>query len=200
MAATPTLAQEEDFARSGFYAGINAAGTAYVEVDSDARAGLVAIGYAPDPDSEEPPGVGARVGYRFHPNLAGEAQLQWFSHAKTDFTGYFTGDPETELRDVPVLRIETLSFTGNAKAYLPIGRFHPFALVGAGILDYSVEDKIGIGMEADGVAFVGRFGGGLDVYFNEHVVLVLDSSYMIPTGGASRLEQIQVSVGLNYRF
>jgi opacity protein-like surface antigen len=200
LAAVPALAEDEDFARSGFYAGVNAAGTAYLEVDGDVQDGLEAIGYAPDPDSDEPVGMGVRGGYRFHPHFAGEAQFQWYSHSKTTFSGYVVPDPDDDVRDVRVLRIESLNFTGNAKGYLLTGRFQPFILAGCGLIQYDVEDKIGIGMASDGVDFVGRFGGGLDIYFNEHIVITLDSSYLLPTGGASGLDQIQVAVGLNYRF
>jgi len=208
LAAVSAHAEDEDFARSGFYAGVNAAGTVYLEVDTDVQEGLEAIGYAPDPDSEEPVGVGVRAGYRFHPRFAGEAQFQWYSHEKTTFSGYVLPDPDDDFRDMPALRIESLNFTGNAKGYLLTGRFQPFLLAGCGLIQYDITDEIdeidgngmGIGMGGDGVDFVGRFGGGVDVYFNEHIVLTIDSSYLLPTGGASGLDQVQIAAGLNYRF
>ena len=139
-------------------------------------------------DVEIPPGLDVRVGYRFHPRLAGEVQLQWFP--KTDI----------EFADVKALKLETLTLTGNLKGYLLTGRIQPFLLVGAGLMHFDAKDALGLGLRAKGEGFAARFGGGVDVYLNRNFLLALDTSYVLPTGDVDGLDQVSFSLGLQYRF
>jgi opacity protein-like surface antigen len=207
----PTLARDDDFARNGIYAGISFGGTFYTEVEDDIDDALEAPlpesprwltnpGFSGHVDSEKPLGLGVRAGYRFHPRLAGEVQFQWFTNSEVDFTGHPVADPDIKIRKMKIVKIETLTLMGNVKGYALTGRIQPFVLAGGGLIHYDVEDKVGLGEGSKGDDFAARFGGGVDLYFNRNIVLVLESSYVLPTGGASDLDQVQVSVGLNYRF
>jgi len=196
----PEPARHDDYDRTGIYAGIDFGGTFYLDVKDDLDETLDALGLSGHTEEEEPLGFGARVGYRFLPNLAGEVQFQWYSGAKVRFTGNVLGDPKTQFEQTTFLKLETLTLTGNLKAYLLTGRIQPFLLAGGGLIHHDTEDVRGIGQGGKGDDFTGRFGGGIDLYFNRNVVLVLDTSYLLTTGDADHLDQVQISVGINYRF
>ena len=184
----PALSQNDDFDRSGFYVGVGLGGAAYTKVENDLEDSLAALGYAFSVDIEVPAGLDARAGYRFHPRIAGEVQLQWFPKA------------QIEIEDIDALDLETLVFTGNAKGYLLTGRFQPFLLVGGGLMHFDVKDDLGLGAREKGNAFAARFGGGMDVYLNRNFVVALDTGYVLPTGDADGLDHVSFSLGLQYRF
>jgi opacity protein-like surface antigen len=183
----PVLAHDGEFARNGIYLGVALAGAVYTEVEDDLEK-LASVGYFIDVDVEVPPGLDARVGYRFHPHLAGEVQIQWFPKADIEFF------------DVNVLELETLTFTGNVKGYLLTGRIQPFLLVGAGLMHFDVKDKVGVGLRAKGEGFAARFGGGVDFYINSNVVFVLEGGYVLPTGDVDGLDYASFSFEFQYRF
>ncbi len=184
----PAPAQDDDFARNGIYLGVPVAGAAYTEVEDDLEDLAAALGYTIPVDVEVPPGLDARVGYRFHPRLAGEVQLQWFPEADIEFF------------DVKALELETLIFTGNVKGYLLTGRIQPFLLVGAGLMHFDVKDKLGVGLRAKEEDFAARFGGGVDVYFDPNIAVVIDAGNVLPTGDLDGLDYVSFSVGFQYRF
>ncbi len=185
----PTLAQNDEFARNGIYLGVALAGAVYTKAEDDLEKALLAdLGYAVPVDVEIPPGLDARVGYRFHRRLAGEVQLQWFPKA------------DIELAEVKAMKLETLTLSGNLKGYLLTGRVQPFLLVGAGFMHSKAEDQLGLGVSEKGEGFAARFGGGVDVYLNPNFVLALDTSYVLPTGDVEGLDHVSFSLGLQYRF
>ena len=181
--------QDDDFDRKGFYVGIALGGAVYTEVKDDLeKESLAALGYVIPVDVEAPPGLDTRVGYRFHPRLAGEVQFQWFPKAKIEFA------------DVEALNLETLTLTGNVKGYVLTGRVQPFLLVGVGLMHFDVKDELGLGLRAKGEGFAARFGGGVDFYLNRNFLLALDTSYVLPTGDVDGLEHVSFSLGMQYRF
>jgi len=181
----PVLAHDGEFAQNGIYLGIALAGAVYTEVEDDLEA---AFGGTIPVDVEVPPGLDARVGYRFHPHLAGEVQIQWFPKADIEFF------------DVNVLELETLTFTGNVKGYLLTGRIQPFLLVGAGLMHFDTKDKLGLFLSAKGEDFAARFGGGVDIYITPNIAAVIDGGYVLPTGDVDGLDYVSFSVGFQYRF
>jgi opacity protein-like surface antigen len=188
-APDPAPTQDDDFDRKGIYFGVALAGAAYTEVEDDLeKESLAELGYVIPVDVEVPPGLDARVGYRFHPRLAGEVQFQWFPKADIEFA------------DVKAMKLETLTLTGNAKGYLLTGRVQPFLLVGVGLMHFDAKDKLGLGLRAKGEGFAARFGGGVDVYLNRNFLLALDTSYVLPTGDVDGLDHVSFSLGLQYRF
>ena len=180
---------QDDFDRKGFYVGVGLGGAFYTEVKDDLeKESLAALGYVIPVDVEVPPGLDARVGYRFHPRLAGELQLQWFPKADIEFA------------DVKALKLETLTLTGNVKGYLLTGRIQPFLLVGAGLMHFDAKDTLGLGVSTKGEDFAARFGGGVDGYLHRNLLFALDTSYVLPIGDADGLEHVSWSLGFQYRF
>jgi len=181
--AEPPPARSDDPDRKGFYVGAAFAGAYYKDVEDDYE--KYASGNSVD--VETPPGFDARVGYRLFPHLAGEIQFQWFPNADIDF-------------DRKVATLDTMTLTGNAKFYLFTGPIQPFLLAGAGFMHFDVEDQLDLDIGDKGDSFAARFGGGVEVYFTPRIVGTLDTSYVLPTGDADGLDQVSVSLGLQYRF
>jgi len=200
--AGPALAEDEgdDFARNGIYAGVNMAGVYYTEVEDDVKNAIEALGYSGNTDMERPLGLGVHVGYRFHPHLSGEVEFLWFTNSLTDFTGVLGGDPDANEVKFDAYKFETLNLTGNLKGYLLTGRIQPFLLAGGGLMHLNARDKVNLGTTSSGDAFVARFGGGVDLYLNPHVLFVVEGGYLLPTGKLDRMKGALWSVGLNYRF
>jgi len=98
-------------------------------------------------------------------------------------------------------RIRTNSFSVNGKLIVPAGRFNPYLLGGVGFLnadaDPSIADR---NWDADGTNFMGRFGGGMDLWATENVALYVDASYTIPVGGVSDLYHFSLGWGAKYAF
>jgi len=195
--ADPALAQDDDFARNGIYLGVNLAGAWYTEMKDDLKK---EIGGLPSPNPfptetvtvEEPLGLGARVGYRFHPHLAAEVQFQWFANAAVQFID----EDET----VTAIKLETLTFTGNVKGYLLAGRIQPFLLVGVGLMSFDAKDELGRGIRTSGEGFAARFGAGVDFYVTPNIVAFAEGDYVLPTGKLDGLDHVVWFVGLQYRF
>lgn len=184
-----------EYARSGIYLGGGMTGAWYREVKDDVKDDLLALGPTGSDihvDLEIPLGLGATVGYRFFPRLAGEVQFQWYSNAIVEF--------DDERTTFDAIKIETLALTGNMKGYLFTGRIQPFVIAGAGLMHANAEDKSILGFEPDGDSFLARFGGGVDLYVNENFVIVTEGGYLLPTGKLSGLDAVTWSVGLQYRF
>ena len=208
----PEPAKDDGYARDGIYLSANVSGAWYTEVKDDIR-GIIEPAPPviqaildkcitpthPDPcdggvlDRNNPVGLGVRVGYRFHPHLAAEIELQWYSDMKIDF---LVNDDTTKL-----LKLESLTLTGNVKGYLLTGRIQPFVLAGAGLIHFKSKDNFDLGViKTKGDDFATRFGAGIDFYINDHVVGVAEGGYMLPFGSADGLDYVFWSVGLQYRF
>jgi opacity protein-like surface antigen len=200
--ADPALAQDDDFARNGIYLGVNMAGTWYRDVRDEVAK---EIGGIPPPKPfptesvtvEEPFGLGARVGYRFHPHFAAEVQLQWFTNAAVRFID--------EDATVIAFEFENLAFSGNVKAYPLTGRIQPFLLAGVGLMHFSAKDKVGFGTKTSGEDFAARFGAGIDFYITPSIAAFAEGGYVLTTGeldglGHVGLDHVVWSVGLQYRF
>jgi opacity protein-like surface antigen len=204
----PVLAQEDDYARKGIYAGISMAGTSYLKVEDDVKDDFEpsGFGYSGGTDTDDPLGLGVQVGYRFHPHFSAEAGFLWFSSSETEFSGEQFPDPAdpngeiTDANNLSVFKLETLNLTGNLKGYLLTGRIQPFVLVGGGLMHANVDDKFDLGTISGGSAFAARFGGGVEFYVISNIAVVVDLDYVLPTGKLDRLNQFMWSVGLNYRF
>jgi opacity protein-like surface antigen len=133
-------------------------------------------------------GFGARIGHRFHPHLAVEIQSEWIE-------GYdlqqFPGD-HSEIR--------TWTTTANGKFFFGHGRLQPYLLAGLGLQRAWVRNPTPGGVNFDDVAFVGRVGGGVELELTSHVAVVLETTYLAPTGDLDDYDTVSVGLGLNYRF
>jgi len=198
----PVLAQDDDFARNGIYVGVNMAGASYQDVKGDVKPFLEDL--RPPPFSvralwsdasvevKSPLGLGARVGYRLHPRVAGELQLQWFSNANVELDD---GVNATE-----AVKFKTLALTGNLKGYLFTGRVQPFLLAGGGFLEFDARDKLNLGIKTKGEGVALRLGGGVDLYINENIAVTVEGGRVLPFGEVRGMDHIFWSVGLQYRF
>jgi len=120
-------------------------------------------------------GLDTRLGFRFLPYLAAEAEWEYFP-------GF----------DTPLGGLTTHALTANLKGFLVnenTGPFEPYALVGVGAL---ISDRRGSGDY--GLAM--RFGGGMNMKFSDHVAFKVEGSYVQPTGDVDDLEYVSVVWGL----
>jgi opacity protein-like surface antigen len=165
-AAAQAQAQaQEDFSRPGFYVGTGLA----LGVEAWDDAGFLS--------AELPIGVDAWLGYRVMPNLAVEAEIEYLN-------GF---DPKG-------VSVDALTTTANLKAYLPIDRFQPFALVGIGVTTYFVSPD-GFPFD-DRSAFSARFGGGADYYLTENIALGVRVSYVLVTGASDESDYVDYAPDL----
>lgn len=125
-------------------------------------------------------GVGAsgRLGYRFNGSFAAEMQYEYsgdFSDIGGDFAEHLV--------------------TLNGKIYLPLDRFQPYALLGMGLAVGAFDPG------SNEESFVGRVGGGVDMYFNERFGLLAEAVYNIPTDNPlDDAKYVSIGWGLFYRF
>jgi opacity protein-like surface antigen len=178
--ALPAAAQVDDYARNGPYLGLAGTWATYLSAEDELPSGF---------DVDDPLGLNARAGYRFHPHIAGELEFEWLSEADIDVSGFGTA-----------ATIESFAFTANGKLYPLTGRFQPFGLIGLGLLSSELEDEVGIGAEVDETEFAMRFGAGLDIYITRNFLGSLDFSYVLPTGDLDEVDYIRFGWGFGYRF
>lgn len=131
-------------------------------------------------------GVGARVGYRSHPNLAGEIVYEWISPFDVELAGRGYGEVE-------------MHFVSMNARWLPLtGRVQPFLSAGVGLL--VVERDFVLSDETDTPA-AGRFGGGVDLYLSPRLVLSAEAVYVPPFDEPVReLDFVIVGASLAFRF
>jgi opacity protein-like surface antigen len=86
-------------------------------------------------------GVNGRVGYRLHPRLALEAEVNWMNPWNLKSEVDFSSNRNDPIPFSGNFRVEPIVLTGNAKFYLLTGRFQPFVSVGSGAYYLDVEDK-----------------------------------------------------------
>jgi opacity protein-like surface antigen len=188
----PAIPETPNYARSGIYLGGDFSGAWYTELKDDIRDIVEPLGGTGNLGQDNPLGLGVHVGYRFHPHLSAEVDFLWLTSAKIEITQ----NKDTE----DIVKVETLNLTGNIVGYILTGRLQPFVFAGGGLMHFDTKDKLNLGITTEGDNFAGRFGGGIDVYFNEHIVGVAKGGYVLPTGNADGLDFVFWSVGLEYRF
>ena len=161
--------------RDGWYAGLG--GGAALELFDDGNAGDSGF-------------VQLRAGYHFLRFASLEVQLEYtpkFKGKSGDFQG---------------VDVATWAAWANAKGYPTApwtGRFQPFGMVGiAWMWDRRTGSAV-IGADENG-GFAARFGGGIDLYITDNIVVTAESAWVLPTGNLSDLNQIQIGGALQYRF
>jgi len=152
-------------------------------------------------------GLGVRGGYRILRYFAAEGEINFFTGFKLR-----TGDPK-----MGDFQIDGIPFTANAKAYYPLGSFHPYALVGLGGMYAQLRTNKpagticwpgywgwycrGVYGQADENAdFVAKFGGGPDFYITESWAISLDATYVRPFNTLDRLKCISFNWGAKFKF
>jgi opacity protein-like surface antigen len=192
-------AEEENYARDGFYVGASLAGVSFMRLaNSVDRSVTDFTGDAATAKSETTMGVNLRLGYRMHPRVAAEAQWEWLVPSDMSVT---INDEGQFITDDSAFEVRAWTVTANLKGYiLTEGDAQPFLLLGGGMISGELDGRSDYGVAADGFSFVGRMGGGLDYYFTPHIVGVAELTYVLPTGTLKDFPYISGGVGLQYRF
>ncbi len=162
-------------------------------------------------DLEVGAGVGlhARAGYRFHPRLAAEIQYEWISEWTIDGRDTTRTEPRATAE---VARAEAWATTANLKLYLGTGIVQPYVVGGVGVMRFQGDSRSPrrvannrpfFELNTDGVreyGFASRWGGGVDIYFNDDLSLVLGTTYVLPEGEIDPYDYLSFEWGLQYRF
>lgn len=133
-------------------------------------------------------GFNARIGYRFHPRIAGEVEIERFQQFDAHVGGTDVGE------------INAWSLGANVKGFVLTGKIQPYGLFGLGYADWETTNSANTANPEktdDGLAL--RFGGGVDWYVTNKVVLTSDVTYLMGTGDASDYSTVALSFGIAYR-
>jgi opacity protein-like surface antigen len=196
LAASSARADDSEFARSGPYVavggtyGFNLLESAFDDVLDDAIGG--------DIDVDDTWGGHARLGYRALSWLAIEAQYEYLDNFEVSIDSTRVAD----------MRAQTLS--ANLRLILPIRRFQPYLVLGAGATWFDLDDNIVPGLEVDRSSFSGRIGVGFDVYLTRSVVIGIGADAVISAAeledefitddSSGSLSYVAAYAGLTYRF
>lgn len=185
--AGPAKATESDYAETGPYLGVGAA-FAWDNFDNLGRL---------DPDMAY--GFNIWGGYRFLSFLAAELQIEYVNGFDAPYEIWLNTFVPPLLLARQEFEGEAVTFTGNLRAYLPLGRFQPFVLAGVGLgyVEFSGVDRF---HRPSDTAFAARFGGGFDFYLTDALALQLASSYVLQTGDLDGFDYMSLIAGLQYRF
>ena len=173
--ADETPPRELDTTRRGFYVG---------------AAGLYAV---PNFDRDAPAlsgsgGLSTRIGFRGDPYIAEEIEFAWKS-------GFSSSSGRSELVQYDL--------TLNFKWFLPLGRFHPYALTGIGAV-FSRErgDEFTDSPGAEDNAFLAKLGLGVEAYATDHIVanVAFDYGFPVSNGHSAEDQFASFTFGLLYRF
>ena len=190
---------KDDFARRGWSVGV--AGTYAFQVFEDDAEMDYRKELGPDVNLavDNSFGFNARVGYRCNARLSAEVEVEWLKGFASDLT-------EAGFAQLANVDFEPVVGTTNVKAYVLTGRYQPFLLVGAGAMTAhtKVREPVGLGFtsvrsESEN-AFAMRFGGGIDFYATEQVVVSLEGGYVRPLGKLDALDYVSFRWGIQYRF
>jgi hypothetical protein len=176
-----------DFHRSGVYIGMGAVyGLENFDLEGVERSRQLNL------DATNSWGVNARVGYRFHPNLAAEIEGD-----------YYQGFDLEDSDGLDWLNADGFTLTANGKFFLMTNRIQPYLLAGAGIMFMNV-DPGAFSMPRtpswERTEFVGRLGPGIDVYVCDYFLLYGEAAYLLPAGALSDYPLASFNFGVQYRF
>ena len=198
LLATSGSAQDA-YDRDGFYVGL--AGTYAIErfEDDTEKAFRAVFGPPVSASIDNSLGAIANIGYRFDRHYSVEVEAEWL-HG-------FVGDisvPGSGSGTVAEITTEPEVITCNGKGYLLTGRYQPFFLLGLGVMTAKreVRDTLGLGFSESSrfIDVTMRFGGGLDFYATENIVLGLRLDYVLPFVDLDGLNYISFGWGFQYRF
>jgi opacity protein-like surface antigen len=189
--------QEQDFTRDGWY--VQAQGI-YALENFGAKGGYGTGGV----DMNGTGGFNIEAGYRVAQLFAFGAEFEWiysFESAKVSVgegPSFDTGDLlRIGLQNVGIpFRLYPLArlFDPGSMA----NRFQPFIKLSP---TWQWADREELRQEKEGKgSFVGRMGGGLDVYLTENFVLVASALYNWPAPPIDSLGYASFGFGLQYRF
>jgi opacity protein-like surface antigen len=172
LAFLPSGVRAEDSTRSrpGLYANLGPVGS-FAAFDVPSTAG-----------QQDSWGLDARVGYRFHPHLAAEAQYQWA--ARFEVT---SGGATQEV-------VTTHAVTANGKIFIFQGPLQPYILLGLGLVNANFRHS------SDHTAPAFRAGGGVQILFTDHIGIYGDITYLKPFTSLGDWNQVPIAFGGTYSF
>ena len=195
---TTSVAEADDFRRSGLYMGLSGAfGISLFEDDFDTSS-------LSNPRLGDSAGFQIKLGYRLNDWLAVEAQYEWLN----EFVLTQTNEAIYESTTAAEFRPQTV--TANLKLILPVGRVEPHLILGVGIGLWEAT-VIRSGVSKSNSAFAGRIGTGIDFHLTPSWVLnasgtaVLGTTQFEQQAGAipfsvRDLYYVSVAAGVAYRF
>jgi len=188
--APAAFAEDDDeYSRTGLYAGISAVVGLYPQSDSALDDELNAIGFPGGSDGfDEGYGGHFVIGYRTSEYIAAEAQVLYLPPSTIEIGGVDAAD------------LDALTATIGMKMYPVRGRLQPYGVLGAGILRIDFEDAVGAGVAGDEYSFALRTGIGADYYLTRSIVLNAGLEYVIPLGTLDNLDLLNFSLGAIFRF
>lgn len=133
-------------------------------------------------DFDEAFGLDAWIGLRRNDHLALE-----FEYVYVD--GYEVEDSTADFQG--------MSYTINAKGYMPFGSLEPYALVGTGLQHLEIDTSAGAAIDYGAVL---RFGLGLDFYLHERIALTAGAAYNLTFGDLEDFRSIEARVGIQLWF
>ena len=152
-------------------------------------------------------GLNARLGFRFNRFFTVEGQVEWISG--------FDAKPGTLSGGATEASVEAVSYTINARFYPIEGRIQPYAIAGLGGENIWLNSNGDDGDSDTFTSFIGRFGGGLDIYVTSNLALTGEFTYVAATEAKATYygpwnywtensgvdpSYMSVSWGLMYRF
>jgi opacity protein-like surface antigen len=184
---------DTSFGRSGPYLGVGASRSFNV-----IEAFLSGTPILEDIQVNDSWGVNVRAGYHLTSWFALEAEYEWLN----DFNFRLRG------REFGSLGMQ--SATANMRFILPLSRFQPYFLLGAGALVSHTSTRFGL-LTVEDPAFGGRIGLGLDLYLTHNLLFNLGFEGVLspakiavntPFGEASThgLGTLTVQFGLGWHF
>lgn len=159
-------------------------------------------------------GFNVRAGFRFNRFFSVEGQVEWLSGFDAENPSQFNGtDSAGQPYNFTQIQSESVAYTINARFYPLEGRIQPYALAGLGGENFWINTNYG---KTDTMtSFIGRFGGGLDIYLTQNLALSGEFTYVVATEGKTTYygwynywvensnidpSYMAVSWGLIYRF
>jgi len=180
---TRSLAQDADdnvYSRNGFYAnfGVVLGFATFSNLGSDEVKDPLSLG------------MNARLGYRFHPRIAAEAQFEWI-----DGWDVLRSGPDNDLR---VERIVTGS--ANIKGFILTKRIQPYGVLGLGATHIRERDEATGNHRESQTDFSVRVGAGADWYVTDALGLNLEASFVAPIGDLQDYHYTSLGIGFFIRF
>lgn len=135
-------------------------------------------------------GVNARLGYRFHPHIATEAQFEWIDG--WDLLHLDTRNP---------LRVERIvTGSANIKGFILTNRIQPYGVLGMGATHIREVDEDTGGHRISKTEFSVRVGAGADWYVTDALGLNLEASFVTPIGDMVDYHYTSLAIGFFLRF
>ncbi len=187
---------EDSYARQGWLLGVSGVYAADTSEDDLESSLQNEIGTPANFSLKDTMGFKGQGGYRCHPRISAEVDVEWLAG--------FDGSAFDSTGKISNVNFEPVVVTTSLKAYALTGRYQPYLLAGGGVMTVEIDttDTTGLGGSdsetATNIAL--RFGGGLDFYATEQIVLTLGVDYVLPFGDLEDLDYVSIGWGLRYRF